>query len=190
MLRPTPGRLLYLIVGVVIGAIALFVYVSVAGAPAFLASIMPTPRLAPQTASKTSGGFTGKTLDKVVTVNQEASKGGVQLRINTLEEYSDGFSLTYSILGGQPGEPAPVLQPERFAVTDDRGGSYQLSTLGSTATVSPGFSAGYLAFSPALNKDASMLTVSVPHLLIVSNVADTGEPRVIDGPWQVQVALR
>ncbi len=189
MLRPTPARVLYLIAGVVVGAFALLVYTSLAGAPTFLASVMPTARPSSQTVSPPTA-FTGRTLDKILPVNQLATKGGVQLRINTLEEYSDGFSLTYSIVGGQTGEPAPVLKPERFSVTDDRGSSYQLSPIGSAATVAPGFSSGYLSFSPALDKEASALTVTVPHLLIVSDVGDTGEPRVIDGPWQVKVALR
>lgn len=190
MLRPTPGRVLYLIVGVLIGAVVLFAYTSIAGTPAFLSSVMPTARSTAQPSPSSATAFTGRTLDKVLPVNQLATKGGVQLRINTLEEYSDGFSLTYSILGGQSGEPAPVLQPERFSVTDDRGSSYQLSPIGSAATVAPGFSSGYLSFSPALDKEARALTVTVPHLLIVSNVSETGEPRVVDGPWQVQVPLR
>ena len=189
MLRPTPARVLYLIAGVVIGAIALFVYTSIAGAPTFLSSVMPTTRSTGQPASAPTV-FTGRTLDKILPVNQLATKGSVQLRINTLEEYSDGFSLTYSIVGDQTGEPAPVLKPERFSVTDDRGSSYQLSPLGSTATVAPGLSVGYLSFSPALDKEASALTVTVPHLLVVSGVDETGEPRVIDGPWQVKVPLR
>src|SRR6185437_1085745 len=150
MLRLTPVRLLYLIFGAVIVAIVFFVYVSVAGTPAFLTSLVPTPRTAAQAPSQSTPTFAfgGQTLVKVVSVNQNASKGGVEVRINALEEYGDGFSLTYNIMGGQPGEPAPVLEPERFTVTDDHGGSYQLSPTGSSATVSPGFSSGYLAFTP------------------------------------------
>lgn len=190
MLRLTPVRLLYLIVGAVIGAIVIFAYTSVAGTPSILSSVLPSARSATPSAAGAPTSFTGRTLTKVLSVNQEATKGEMQVRINTLEEYSDGFSLTYSIMGGQPGEPAPVLQPERFTVTDDHGGSYQLSPLGSTATVGPGFSSGYLAFSPALSPRATTLTVTVPHLLVLSDLGETGTPQVVDGPWQVQVPVR
>lgn len=192
MLRLTPVRLLYLIFGAVIGAIVFFVYISVAGMPALLTSLVPAPRTAAQAPSKSTPtlAFAGQTLVKVVSVNQNASKGGVEVRINTLEEYGDGFSLTYNIMGGQPGEPAPVLQPERFTVTDDHGGSYQLSPIGSSATVGPGFSSGYLAFTPALSQQATTLTVTVPHLLVLSDLGETGAPQVIDGPWQIQVPVR
>jgi len=192
MFRPTPVRVLYLVVGLVIGAIALYGYISVAGAPAFLTSILPmtAPRSGAQPGAEAPAAFTGRILDKILPVNQEATKGGVQVRINTLEEYSDGFTLTYSIVGGEPGEPAPVLQPERFVVADDRGASYQVSPLGSAATVGPGLSDGYLAFSPALSTQASALTVTVPHVLVLSNTPESGAPQVVDGPWQVQVPLR
>ncbi|MGH2458326.1 MAG: hypothetical protein ACRDIY_05605 [Chloroflexota bacterium] len=192
MLRLTPVRLLYLIIGAVIGAAVFFVYVSVAGTPAFLTSLVPAPRATTQAPSKTAPTFAfgGQTLVKVVSVNQNASKGGVEVRINALEEYGDGFSLTYDIMGGQPGEPAPVLEPERFSVIDDHGGSYQLSSVGSSATVGPGLSSGYLAFTPALSQQATTLTVTVPHLLVLSDLGENGAPQVIDGPWQIQVPVR
>ncbi len=192
MLRLTPVRLLYLIVGAVLGAILFFAYTSVAGTPAFLTSLVPVPRAAAPTRTGTQStlAFGGRNLVKVVSVNQESTRNGADVRINALEVYEDGFSLTYSIMGGQPGEPAPVLQPDRFTVTDDHGGSYQLSPLGSSATVGPGFSAGYLAFTPALSGQATTLTVTVPHLLVLSSLGETGAPQVIDGPWQIQVPVR
>lgn len=185
MFRPTPGRLFYLLVGLVIGALALYAYTAVAGPPAFL----PATRLAATTPAPSSQ-FSGTRLVKVIAVNQEATKNGVVVRINTLEEYSDGFSLTYDILSGQPGEPAPVLQPERFGLVDDRGAAYQLSLAGSSATVGPGLSTGDLTFSPALGPDARTLTISVPHLQVVSGTVAANAPQIIDGPWQFQVTLR
>lgn len=190
MLRLTPVRVLYLIIGMVIGAAVFFAYTTVAGTPAFLTSVARSAHPTATVAPTAPAVFSGKALTRVRPVNQQAARGGVALRINSLEEYSDGFSLTYSILGGQPGEPAPVLQPERFALTDDRGTIYELSPLGSSATVAPGLSTGYLAFQPALARDANTLTVTVPHLLVVSNAARPGEPRVVDGPWQIEVPLR
>jgi hypothetical protein len=185
MFRPTPGRLLYLLVGLVIGAIALFVYTSVAGMPTFLPIGRPLAEL-----PKAQAQFSGSALTKVLAANQAASKGGVVVRVNTVEVYGDGFGLTYSILSGQPGEPAPVLQPEQFGVTDDRGVSYRLSALASSSTMAPGMSTGYLAYTPAVSPDAHTLTVTVPHLLLLSGISDTGAPHVVDGPWQVQVPLR
>jgi hypothetical protein len=187
MFRPTPGRLLYLLIGLVIGAVVLFAYSSVAGLPTTL-SFLKSP--ATPTTAKAPTVFSGATLNKVLLANQSATKGTAQLRINGVEEYADGFGVTYSILSGQPGEPAPVLQPERFDVVDDNGVSYALSPVGSASTVSPGLSTGYLAFTPALSPDAKQLTVSVPHVLVVSGVADSAAPRVLDGPWQVQIPLR
>jgi hypothetical protein len=185
MLRPTPGRLVYLLIGLVIGAAALVGYTSVAGFPSFV----PVGRSAVEQ-PKVPTEFSGATLGRVVTANQAASKAGVIVRVNSLELYSDGFSLTYSVLSGQPGEPAPVLQPERITVVDDRGSSYRLSALGSASSLGPGMSTGYLAYTPALSPDAKTLTVSVPHLLVIGGTSDTGAPRVVDGPWQLVVPLR
>jgi hypothetical protein len=185
MFRPTPGRLFYLLVGLVVGGLALYAYTAVAGTPSFL----PSGRSAP-TAQRPAAEFSGTKLTKVLPVNQEATKSGVLVRINTLEEYSDGFSLTYSILSGQPSEPAPTLQPESFGLTDDRGSSYRLSPLGSSSSVGPGLSSGYLSFGPALSPDARTLTVTVPHLVAVGAVGESGASRVVDGPWQFQVTLR
>lgn len=187
MLRPTPGRLFYLLIGLVIGAVALTVYISVAGLPSFV----PTPFSRPVAEQvKVPTVVSGGKLGRVLAANQEASKAGATMRVNSLEVYDDGFSLTYSIRSGLPGEPAPVLQPERFAIVDDRGGNYRLSLTGSSTTIGPGLSSGYLSFTPALSPDARTLTISVPHLLMVSGVSEGGTARVVDGPWQVLVPLR
>jgi hypothetical protein len=185
MFRPTPGRLFYLLIGLVIGAIGLFAYVSVAGTPTFLPVIGGAASQPKPTAQ-----FSGTSLSKVFLANQQAVKGGATMRINSVENYADGFSFTYSIVSGQPGEPAPVLQAERFDVSDDKGGVYHLSQLGSTTTPGPGLTMGYLTFTPALNPSATALTVSVPHLLVVSNVSSLGSPAVLDGPWQVAIPLK
>src|SRR5438093_899922 len=179
MFRPTPGRLFYLLVGLVIGGLVLYAYTAVAGTPAFLPPIRSAP-----VAQRQAAEFSGTKLLKVLPVNQEATRSGVLVRINTLEEYSDGFSLTYSIVSGQSGEPAPTLQPEGFSLIDDRGGGYRLSALGSSGAVGPGLSSGYLSFAPVLSADARALTVTVPHLVTVGAVDQSGAPRVVDGPWQ------
>ena len=185
MLRPTPQRLLYLLVGLIIGGAAVLAYSSVGGA-SLTAPFFGTAPVQP----KVAAAFTGATLTKVLPANQNATKGAASLRVNALEIYVDGFSLTYSILSGQPGEPAPVLQPDRFDATDDKGIIYHVSAIGSTSTVAPGLSSGYLTFTPALSPDAKTLTVTVPHLFVVAGISDANAARVLDGPWQVQVALR
>jgi hypothetical protein len=187
MLRPTPGRLIYLLVGLVIGLAALFLYSSVAGFPAY----GPFTRATAATSQlKAPTEFSGASLSRSVTANQTATKNAVVLRVNTLEEYGDGFSLTYSLISGQPGEAAPVLQPDRFDVTDDKGGSYHLSTAQSSGNVGAGMSTGYLTFTPAPNADARTLIVSVPHLIAVGAIAETNATKILDGPWQVQIPLR
>jgi hypothetical protein len=189
MFRPTPGRLFYLLVGLVIGALALAVYVSVAGIPAVLAGLSTSQTAVAQ--PKVPTEFSATTLGRVLSANQAQSKAGVTVRVNSLELYGDGFSLTYSVLSGQPGEPAQVLQPEGFTVVDDRGGAYRLSALGSASSLAPGMSTGYLAYTPALDPNAKALTVTVPHLLVVSGVAtESTTPRIVDGPWQLSVPLR
>jgi|GEM_PF-5920184 len=186
MLGAMLGRLFYLLLGVILGVVVLFAYGSTNGLPAFLPQVK-TEGITTKTTAPTA--FGGGTLVKVLPIAQEANKSGVVVRVNSLEEYSDGFSLTYSMISGQPGEPAPVLQPDRVSVTDDQGTVYQLSTLGSSATVGPGLSTGYLAFSPALNPAAKTLTVTVPHALSVAQITANGTPQVIDGPWQIAINL-
>lgn len=181
------GRLFYVLLGVILGVVALFAYGSSNGLPSFL----PQVKTAGVTAKATAPAeFSGATLVKVLPVNLEANKANVVVRVNSLEEYSDGFSLTYTMISGQPGEPAPVLQPDHVAVTDDQGTIYTLSPLGSSTTVGPGLSSGYLSFSPALNPAAKTLTVTIPHALSVGKITENGSPQVVDGPWQVAVNLK
>jgi hypothetical protein len=186
MFRPTPGRLVYLLVGLVVGLAALYVYSSVAGFPAFLPFLRPTT--APVVKAPTE--FSGASISRSFLANQSITKNAVVLRVNTVEEYGDGFSLTYSLLSGQPGDAAPVLQPDRFDVSDDQGEIYHLSAPESSGTVGAGLSTGYLTFTPALSANARTLTVSVPHLIAVAGVAEANTSKILDGPWQVQVPLR
>ena len=187
MLRPTPGRLIYLLVGLVIGVVVLFGYSSMAGLPS---TGLPFLHPATPVQTKAPTEFSGATLGRAIVANQAVTKGSATLRINALEQYGDGFSLTYSLTNGKPGELSQVLQPERFDVTDDKGLGYHLSVAGSSAAVGAGLSTGHLAFTPALSTDARTLILSVPHLLVVSGIAESTLPRILDGPWQVQVPLR
>lgn len=186
MFRPTPGRLVYLLIGLVVGLAALFVYSSVAGFPAFLPFVRPSTT----SSVKAPTEFSGASLSRALLANQTVTKNAVVLRVNTVEEYVDGFSLTYSLLSGQPGDAAPVLQPDRFDVTDDKGGIYHLSAPESSGTVGAGLSTGYLTFTPALSADARAITVSVPHLVTVAGIAGASTSKILDGPWEVQVPLR
>jgi len=161
--------------------------VNVAGMPAFVPSL---PSAHPTSTSRLVVGFTGQRLLKVVTVNQAVTKAGATLRVNSLEEYSDGFSLTYDVLSTPDSQTALTLQPDRFNVVDDRGQTYSMSTLASTGTVGPNFSTGYLAFSPAIDPQAKSLTVTLPHLIVISGILNVDQPRIIDGPWQIQVPLQ
>ena len=186
MLRPTPGRLIYLLIGLVVGIVALFAYTSLVGLPSGITFFRPSTT----SVNKAPTEFSGTTLTRATLANQAMTKGGAILRVNAIEQYGDGFSLTYSLLSGQPGQPAPVLQPERFDVTDDRGTVYHLSLGQSSGTVGAGLSTGYLSFTPAFNSDARTINVSVPHLLVLAGIAETSSSKILDGPWQVQVPLR
>lgn len=187
MFRLTPVRLVYLLVGLVLGAVFFFGYVSFAGMPAVLptlSAVHPSPTTHPV------AEFSGQQLIKVVMVNKAVTKAGATVRVNALEEYSDGFSLTYDVLGATDSPTALTLQPDRFTVVDDRGQTYQMSTMASTGTVGPNFSTGYLAFSPAIDPQAKALTVTLPHLIVVSGILNVDQPRILDGPWQIQVPLQ
>jgi len=187
MFRLTPVRLIYLLVGLVIGVILFFGYVSFAGVP----SILPTLSAVHQApTARPIAEFSGQQLIKVVMVNKEVTKAGATVRVNALEEYSDGFSLTYDVLGATGSQTALTLQPDQFTVTDDRGQTYRMSTLASAGTVGPNFSTGYLAFSPAIDPQVKTLTVTLPHLIIVSGILNVDQPRILDGPWQIQVPLQ
>jgi len=187
MFRLTPVRLIYLVVGLVFGAILFFGYASVAGMPAFLPTLSAVH---PTSTTRPAAEFSGQQLTRVVMVNKEATKAGATVRVNAIEEYTDGFSLTYAVLGASDSQTALTLQPDRFTVVDDRGQTYQMSTLASTGTVGPNFSTGYLAFSPAINPQAKSLTVTLPHLIVVSGILNVDQSHILDGPWQIQVPLQ
>src|SRR5437867_759949 len=119
MPRPTPVRILYMIVGILIGAAILFAYVNVFGAPRVLSLGRPASESTPSAAA-----FSGSKLVKTVAINQQASKSNIHVRLNSLEHYSDGISITYSILSSETVAVPPVLQPDAFQLTDDKGRQY------------------------------------------------------------------
>jgi len=180
MLRPTLARMIYLLFGLIIGAVALFfgaryVPINLGRAPA------PTPLPTP-------AQFSGAVLDHVLSVGSQATHNGVTVRLNSLELYSDGLSLTYAVIGDRVGATARVLDAETFVVSDDRGTSYTMSPFLGSSVPTAGYTPGYVSFSPAVPKDAKTITVVVPHVIVIGARGD-GQTRVVDGPWQFQVAV-
>jgi len=188
MPRPTPARILYLIVGVVLGLI-LMVFVQSYFGPALMASL-PFVGASPASVAPPTGPIqlTAGTLDKVQMVNQIQEKGGVQLRLNTLELYKDGFAFTYTLTSGHGAAPQ-TFEPETFVVVDDRNTPYTLSPLGTAASASAGFTAGLASFTPAPPPEARSLRISVPNALALSLRPRESQSRVVAGPWEFQVQL-
>src|SRR5262245_25734547 len=121
MPRPTPARIFYLLIGLVLGLVAV-VAVQTLLLPSLVASLpfgfgTPPPPAAPAGPSQFSGG----TLERVQPVNLSQERGSVAIRVNTLELYHDGFSFTYSMTSPRGGAAPQTLEPETFQVADDRG---------------------------------------------------------------------
>ena len=190
MPRPTPARILYLLIGLVLGLVGM---VAIQGflLPSLLSSLpfglgTPPPPAAPAGPSQ----FTGGTLERVQVVNLAQDRGGVALRLNTLELYHDGLTLTYSLISPRGGAAPQTLEPETFQVADDRGTAYTLSPLGTTAAISPGLTAGMASFTPAPPLEVRALRVSVPNTLAVGLRIREGQSRVVAGPWEFQIAIQ
>lgn len=183
MPRPTPARLFYLIIGVILGAVILSVVLrSIPQAGLMFGSgAAPAPAATPVV-------FTGATLNRVLPVNAQADHNGASLRVNSLELYADGLRFTYAIISERTGPSARVLEAEAFTVTDDLGNVYTFSPFVSGSVPSSGYTTGYVAFSPSLSPEAQSLTIVVPHLLVVGTVAQA-QPRVVDGPWEITVSV-
>ena len=188
MPRPTPARILYLLIGIVLGLV-LFV----AGQNYLLPSLLhevpflnsaPTPVVAAGPIQ-----FTGANLERVQMLNVVQDKNGVQIRLNTLEQYRDGFSITYAVTSGRGASPQ-TLEPEMFTVQDARGTPYTSSPLGSAAAVSAGFTAGLVSFTPAPPADVRELRVAVPNAISLGLRPREAQSRVVAGPWEFQVPLQ
>src|SRR5207244_3108432 len=110
------------------------------------------------------------------------------LRLNTLELYKDGFAFTYTLTSGRGAAPQ-TLEPETFAVADERNTPYTLSPLGTAAATSAGFTSGLVAFTPAPPPEARTLRVVVPNALALSLRPLEAKSRVVAGPWEIQVQL-
>lgn len=187
MPRPTPARILYLLVGLVLGLIAtiavqIYVVPSIAASLPWSATPTPVPIAGPSQ-------FGASELQRVLILDRSQERNGVTLRLSALEIYRDGLSMTYAMIASAGTASPPTLEPETFIVTDDRGTVYSLSPLGSTAAVSAGSTIGLVSFTPAPPADAQSLRVVVPSALALGRLADT-RPRVIPGPWEFQIPLR
>src|SRR5436853_7900913 len=104
MPRPTPARILYVLVGVVLGLVGLiaaenYLLPGLMRELPFLGSATPVP------VTTGPSQFTGAALQKVQMLNLSQEKNGVQLRLNTLELYGDGFAVTYSLTSGRGASP-------------------------------------------------------------------------------------
>jgi hypothetical protein len=190
MPRPTPARILYLVVGLVLGlagviAIQSFLLPSLAISLPFGFGT-PPPVATPAGPSQ----FTGDALERVQAVNLSQDRGGVVARLNSLEVYHDGFTLTYSLISPRTGASPQTLEPETFQVADDRGTAYTLSPLGTTAVTSAGLTVGMASFTPAPPAEVRALRVSVPNALAIGLRIREGQSRVVAGPWEFQVPIQ
>jgi hypothetical protein len=189
MPRPTAARILYLVIGLVLGAVLLIVgerYLLPSLAqelPSFLGGA-PLPA-APTGPSQ----FTGTQLDRVQMLNLVQEKNGVQLRLNTLELYRDGFAITYTVISGRGAAPQ-TLEPETFVVSDPRNTAYTSSALGTAAATSAGFTAGMVAFTPVPPADVRELRVTVTNAISLGLRPREGQSRVVGGPWEFQIPLQ
>ena len=190
MPRPTPARILYLLVGLVLGLVVM-VAIQAYVLPS-LASSLPLGLGAPPPPPPPSGPsqFTASAVDRILPVNLTQDRGGVVIRVNTLELYKDGFTFTYSLLSPRGGAAPATLEPESFQAADDRGTAYTLSPLGTTAATSAGFTAGIASFTPAPPAEVRALRITVPNALAVGLRIREGQSRVVAGPWEFQVPLQ
>jgi hypothetical protein len=187
--RPTPARLLYLVVGLVLGlvvavAVPTFVLPTLVSSLPFGAPSAPPPVVASGPAQ-----FTGGELLRVATVNLSREHAGVTVRLDALELYRDGFTLTYAVLSGRGGVSAPTLEPEAFQVGDERGTSYTLTPVASGAVLSAGLTTGLASFTPAPPTEVRELRVVVPSVIAVGLRLREGQTRVTTGPWEFVVPL-
>jgi len=187
--RPTPARILYLAVGLLLG-IAVAVAVQFYVLPRLSAALpFGNPAPAPAVASGPSQ-FTAAQLERVASVNLAQEKNAVTVRLNALELYRDGFALTYAVLSGRAGVSPPTLEPESFVASDDRGTAYTISAVGSGASLSAGFTSGMVAFTPAPPTDVGQVRIVVPNVIAVGLRLREGQARITAGPWEFAVAVR
>jgi hypothetical protein len=189
MPRPTPARILYLLVGLVLGLVGMIGLQSYL-LPSLASSLPFGFGTAPPPAPSGPIQFTGSSLERVQPVNLTQDRGGIAIRVNTLELYRDGFTFTYSLISPRGGAAPPTLEPETFQVTDDRATAYTISPLGTTAAASAGFTAGMVSFTPAPPAEVRALRVSVPNALAIGLRIREGQSRVVPGPWEFQVPLQ
>jgi hypothetical protein len=188
MPRPTPARIFYMLIGIILGFVVLigiqnYVIPSLLHEMPFLGAA-PTP-VAPAGPTQ----FTASALERVQLLNLVQDKNGVQLRLNTLETYRDGFSITYSMTSGR-GTAPQTLEPETFVVSDGRNTAYSMSPLGSAAAASAGFTTGVVSFTPAPPTETRELRISVPNAISLSLRPREAQSRVVAGPWDFQIPLQ
>jgi hypothetical protein len=190
MPRPTPARILYLLVGLVLG-LAAMVGVQSYLLPSLSASLPFGFGTAPPPAAPAGPSqFTGGALERVQAVNLAQDRGGVAIRVNSLELYKDGLIFTYALSSPRGGAAPQTLEPETFQISDDHGTAYSLSPLGTAATTSAGLTTGMASFTPAPPVEARALRVVVPNALAIGLRVREGQSRVVAGPWEFQIPIQ
>ena len=189
MPRPTAARIFYMIIGLVLGvvvafAIQLYLVPRITSSVPFLTGAPPATPVAAAGPSQ----FTGGTLERVVVLNQQQDRGGVVVRLNAIELFGDGFTITYTLTNGRGGVAPQTLEPEAFQVTDERGTPYTLSAVGSSAAYSAGHTTGMVSFTPVPPQGVGALRVSVPNALVLGRPRDA-QSRVLPGPWEFNFQL-
>lgn len=187
MPRPTPARMMYLVVGLILGlasTIAGQIYVL----PGILASI---PFVSASPTPVTSSGplrFTAAILQRVALINSVQERSGVTLRLNTLEVYRDGVAVSYAIASSVGASPA-TLEADGVSLGDDRGTVYSLSPVGSSSSLSAGLTTGAFAFTPVPPAEAKTLRLLVPNVIALGQRLREGQSRVTTGNWEFQIPL-
>lgn len=188
MPRPTPARIFYMLVGIVLGFAAL-IGIQNWLIPGLL-NEMPFLSSTPPVAAPTGPAqFTASALERVQALNLVQDRNGVQLRLNSLESYRDGFTITYSMTSGRGASPQ-TLEPETFVASDGRNTPYSVSPLGTAAASSAGFTAGLVSFTPAPPTDVRELRVSVSQAISLSLRPREAQSRVVAGPWDFVIPLQ
>ena len=189
MPRPTPARIFYLLIGLVLGLLVAFAVMQYV-VPGIAAGLSLGGAAPPPPVATGPRQFTATQLERVAAVNLVQEKNAVTVRLNALELYGDGFALTYAVLSGRSGVSPLTLEPETFQASDDRGTPYTISPVGSGASLSAGFTSGMVSFTPAPPTEVRQLRVVVPNVIAVGLRLREGQPRVTAGPWEFTVTVR
>ena len=189
MPRPTPARILYLAIGLIVG-LALTIGIQFWVLPGVIANLPFIPREPVAVVPSGPSQFIASTLERVLVVNLTQQVGNVVMRVNALEVFQDGITLTYTVTNGRGTATALTIEPDTFSMTDERGTAYTISNLGTGAVPSAGLTVGMVSFTPAPPLETRGLRLVIPNVLSLNLRPREGQSRVVGGPWEFQIPFR